>query len=69
MATRATESSSKRSSVWARFDGFELDEANVRLCARSAICEPCSTELRLQLRARFLRHIAPATVSCCVGAD
>ena len=31
MATRATESSSKRSSVWARFDGFELDEANARL--------------------------------------
>ena len=31
MATRATESSSNRSSVWARFDGFELDEANARL--------------------------------------
>jgi hypothetical protein len=26
-------------------------------------------ELRLQLRARFLRHIAPATVPFCVGAD
>jgi hypothetical protein len=79
MATRAMDTTSKRNPAPARFADRVIrgSDSGVReigcalpqpaFATMEEICH--AHELRLQLRARFLNHIAAATLPWSVGAD